>query len=185
MTEEENMEIEQRLPYGGLFGASNLIKVIEQMIADPDLEYRPIDLEKLTKESAPTVRASLKTLTSLDLLKKDETDSQHPVYRVNTESKRFIALTFLAYAVLDDRNGTDAMDSVVADYVDSMLQENAQSVGSSPIEANNLGLATLTLSEFHGMSIFQKSVDAVYSVSPEIETIANGLKILNDPQLKK
>jgi len=157
MTEEENMERKQRLPYGGLFGDSNLIKVLEQMIADPYLEYRPIDLEKLTKESAPTVRASLKTLTSLDLLKKDETDSQHPVYRVNTESKRFIALTFLAYAVLDDRNGTDAMNSVVSDYVDSMLQENAQSVGSSPIEANNLVLATLTLSEFHGMSIFQRS----------------------------
>jgi len=34
MTEEENMEIEQRLPYGGLFGASNLIKVIEQMIIE-------------------------------------------------------------------------------------------------------------------------------------------------------
>ena len=58
MTEDENLEREQRLPYGGLFGDSNLIKVLEQMIADPDLEYRPIDLEKLTKESAPTVRAS-------------------------------------------------------------------------------------------------------------------------------
>jgi DNA-binding transcriptional ArsR family regulator len=138
------LERERRLPYGGLFGDSNLIKVLEQMIADPDLEYRPIDLEKLTKESAPTVRASLKALTSLGLLTKDETDSQHPVYRVNTESKRFIALTFLAYAVLDDKNGTDAMNSVLADYVDSMLQENAQSEGTSLIEVNSPGLATST-----------------------------------------
>jgi hypothetical protein len=114
------------------------------VVEDPDLEYRPIDLEKLTKESAPTVRAYLKTLTSLDLLKKDETDSLHPAYRVNTESKRFIALTFLAYAVLDDKSGTDAMNSVLADYVDSMHQENVQSGGSSLIEANSTGLATST-----------------------------------------
>jgi len=144
MIEDENLERVRRLPYGGLFGDSNLIKVLEQMIADPDLEYRPIDLEKLTKESAPTVRASLKTLTSLDLLTKDETDSQHPVYKVNTESKRFIALTFLAYAVLDDKNGTDAMNSVLADYVDSMHQENAQSEGTSLMKANSPGLATST-----------------------------------------
>ncbi|OPY54691.1 MAG: hypothetical protein A4E48_00270 [Methanosaeta sp. PtaU1.Bin060] len=117
MNEYEDVGRERRLPYGGLFGDSNLIKVIEQVIADPDIEYRPIDLERLTKESAPTVRASLKILTSLGLLKKDESDSQHPVYVVDTESKRYIALTLLAYAVLDDKNGTDTMDKVIADYL--------------------------------------------------------------------
>jgi len=105
-----------RLPYDGLFGDSNLIRVIKQVIADPFTEYRPIDLEELTKNSTPTVRESLKVLTSLGMLIKDERDQQHPVYKVNTESKRYIALTFLAYAVLDDRNGTDCMDDVVADY---------------------------------------------------------------------
>ena len=105
-----------RLPYDGLFGDSNLIRLLRQVIADPFTEYRPIDLEKLTKNSPPTVRDSLGVLTSLGLLIKDESDHQHPVYRVNTESKRYIALTFLSYAILDDRNGTDCMDEVVADY---------------------------------------------------------------------
>lgn len=109
-----------RLPYDGLFGDSNLIRVLRQVIADPFTEYRPIDLEKLTNNCAPTVRDSLKTLTSLGLLIKDERDHQHPVYRVNTESKRYLALTFLAYAVLDDKKGTDCMDDVIADYCNSV-----------------------------------------------------------------
>lgn len=112
----------QRQPYNGLFGDSNLIRVIQQVIADPFTKYRPLDLEMLTKNSAPTVRDSLGILTSLGLLIKDESDHQHPVYRVNAESKRYIALNFLAYAVLDDRSGTDCMDDVVADYYDSELR---------------------------------------------------------------
>lgn len=127
MTEYEKSEREPRLPYGGLFGDSNLIKVIEQVIADPDIEYRPIDLEKLTKESTPTVRASLKILTSQGLLDKDETDRQHPVYRVNTDSKRYVALTFLAYAVLDDKNGTDSMKKIIVNYYESMHGDEEES----------------------------------------------------------
>ena len=105
-----------KLPYDGLFGDSNLIRVMRQVIADPFTEYRPIDLEMLTQNSPPTVRESLRILTSVGILIKDESDHQHPVYRVDTESKRYHALTFLAYAVLDDRNGTDCMDDVIADY---------------------------------------------------------------------
>jgi hypothetical protein len=112
-----------RLPYDGLFGDSNLIRVIRQVIADPFTSYRPIDLEILTKNRAPTVRESLKVLTSAGLLLKDESDHQHPIYRVNTKSKRYLALTFLAYAVLDDRNGTDCMDDIVVDYCGSILKE--------------------------------------------------------------
>ena len=112
-----------RLPYDGLFGDSNLIRIIRQVIADPFTKYRPIDLEILTRNRAPTVRESLRILTSLGLLMRDESDRQHPVYRVNTESKRYLALTFLAYAVLDDWNGTDCMDDIVADYYNSSLRE--------------------------------------------------------------
>jgi DNA-binding transcriptional ArsR family regulator len=127
MTIQEKLEVSPKLPYGGLFGDSNLIKVIEQVMADPDIEYRPIDLEKLTKESPPTVRASLKILTSQGLLFKDETDRQHPVYRVNTESKRFVALTFLAYAVLDDMNGTDSMNKIIEGYCGFIAEKPEES----------------------------------------------------------
>lgn len=109
-------------PYDGLLGDSNLIRVIQQVIADPFTRYHPIDLERLTKGSHVTVRASLRNLTSFGLLIKDDSDRQHPVYVVNTESKRYLALAFLAYAVLDDKYGTDCMDNVVADYYDSELK---------------------------------------------------------------
>lgn len=142
MTNHVAPERESRLPYGGLFGDSNIVKIIEQVIADPDIEYRPIDLEKLTKESAPTVRLSLKTLTSLGVLLKDETDSQHPVYRVNIESKRFVALTLLAYAVLDDENGTNTMNKIVADYVDSILPRTMEPENCSIMQSHNSELAT-------------------------------------------
>lgn len=134
-------EKKRRSPYGGLFGESNLAKVIEQVIADPDIEYRPIDLEKLTKESAPTVRLSLKTLTSLGVLLKNETDIQHPVYRVNAESKRFVALTLLAYAVLDDENGTDSMNKMIVDYVDAILPQTLEQNNCGTIESHNPKIA--------------------------------------------
>jgi hypothetical protein len=120
-----------RLPYDGLFGDSNLIRVIRQVIADPFTTYRPMDLEILTKNCTPTVRDSLKILTSIGLLIKDESDHQHPVYRVNTESKRYLALTILAYAVLDDRNGTDTMDEVIADYCKSELKGSSHEAGET------------------------------------------------------
>jgi len=59
---------------------------------------------------------------------KDERDRQHPVYKVNTDSKRYLALTFLACAVLDDRNGTDFVDDMIVDYYDSELKEKYETL---------------------------------------------------------
>lgn len=123
MTRNEKLRRYGSPPYDGLFGDSNLVSVLEQVIADPYVEYHPIDLARLTKETPPTVRKSLKILTSLGLLIKDKTDIRHPVYMVNTDSKRYLALTFLAYAILDDKLGTDTMDRAIADYCDSVLRE--------------------------------------------------------------
>lgn len=123
MTRNENLRRYGSQPYDGLFGDSNLVSVLEEVIADPHIEYRPIDLARLTKETPPTVRKSLKILTSLGLLIKDKTDLRHPIYKVNTNSKRYLALNFLAYAILDDKLGTDTMDRIIADYCDSVLRE--------------------------------------------------------------
>lgn len=123
MARNDNARRHGSLPYDGLFGDSNIVSVIEQIIADPYTVYHPIDLARFTKETPPTVRKSLKTLTSLGLLIKDRTDLRHPIYRVNTESKRFLALNLLAYAILDDKLGTDTMDKIIADYCDSVLRE--------------------------------------------------------------
>ncbi len=118
-------ELEKYLerPYGGLFGDSVIAQVVEEIVADPHSDYRPRDLEESTEASSPAIRKALNTLTFLGLLIKDASDKQHPVYRVNTKSKKFVALTFLAYAVLDDRDGTSCMDTAIRDYYNSALRE--------------------------------------------------------------
>lgn len=103
-------------PYGGLFGNSVQIKVVEEIVADPYSDYHPKDLEEMTGASAPSIRRVLNDLTTLGLLIKDSSDAQHPVYRPNLQSKKIVALTFLAYALIDDRDGLECMDNAVLDY---------------------------------------------------------------------
>jgi len=129
-------EIYNNLPYGGLFGETNQIKVIRQIIADPFGDYRPKEIEALVEASAPSVRRVLKNLTHLGLLIKDTTDKQHPVYRVNVTSPMYLALTFLAYAIPDHKNATNYMDDSIADYYNSELRAKYES--SNAIEAPHL-----------------------------------------------
>jgi hypothetical protein len=128
-------------PYGGLFGNSALTKIVEEIVADPDMDYRPKYLEEVTGMRSPTVRDALKTLVRLGLLKNISADVQHPVYRVIVESKKFVALSFLAYAVLDDREGSDCMDTAILDYYhnDLIIKDKAL---TTPIEYNKLAATT-------------------------------------------
>lgn len=57
-----------------------------------------------------------------NLLENISTDSQRPVYRVNLASKRLIALTLLAYAITDDRDGTDCMQDAIRHYYDDEIR---------------------------------------------------------------
>lgn len=108
------------VPYGGLFGDTVLARVVEEIIADPHSSYRPKDLEELAGASAPSIRDALATLTRLDLLKASK--DKHPVYIVNIKSKKFVALTLLAYASLDDREQCGCMDTAIRDYYDRVLR---------------------------------------------------------------
>ena len=63
------------------------------------------------------------SLVDLGLLKKGNMTGRHPVYRVNVASKKFAALSLLAYAVLDDRDGTDCMAEAVHDYYSKVVRE--------------------------------------------------------------
>ena len=108
------------VPYEGLFGDTVLARVVEEIIADPHSSYRPKDLEKLTDASAPRIRDALTTLNRLGLIMASE--AKHPIYNVNKKSKKFIALTLLAYASLDDREQSDCMNTAIRDYYDSFLR---------------------------------------------------------------
>lgn len=103
-------------PYGGLFGKSVLVDVLEEIVADPYRNYRPKDLEEIINASSPSIRKSLGLLTSIEILKKDMGNQKHPVYRANINSKRLMALTFLSYSILDDRDGSSCMDEAIIDY---------------------------------------------------------------------
>jgi len=124
----ETMEVSLNKPYGGLFGSSVLAQVVEEIISDPTMDYRPGYLEELTGASAPSIREALATLIDLGLLKKCNETGRHPVYRVKVASKKCAALSLLAYAVLDDRDGTDCMDEAVYDYYSKVVREKYEPI---------------------------------------------------------
>lgn len=109
-------------PYGGLFGNTVLAHVIEELVASPSVIYRPKDLEELTGRAEGSIRSALATLHRLKLIENLSPDGPHPRYRVNTGSKKFVALSFLAYAMLDDRDGSDCMDLAVHHYYSMYLR---------------------------------------------------------------
>ncbi|HOI12435.1 MAG TPA: hypothetical protein PLG75_01175 [Methanoculleus sp.] len=104
------------VPYGGLFGDTVITHVVREIVADPEREFRTRYLAKMTGKSDVSVRDALEKLVDLNLLIKEYQDPQRPVYRVIPGSKRLDALTFLAYAVIDDREGTGCMRDAVFEY---------------------------------------------------------------------
>ncbi|MDQ1282337.1 MAG: hypothetical protein QG666_126 [Euryarchaeota archaeon] len=124
--DEEIDEMDMQ-PFAGLFGDSHLSRIIAQIIADPFEVYRPKDLEELAEASAPSTRKALRMLTKQGLLIRDDRDKQHPTYKVNIDSKKYMALTLLSYSVVDDDLGTDCMDDLIAEYYDSDLRERYES----------------------------------------------------------
>jgi hypothetical protein len=135
-------------PYGGLFGDSVHSRVVEEIIADPYRDYRPKELVSLTETSAPAVRKALATLKSLGLLFEDRSDRQHPIYKVNLKSKKFVALTLLSFAVLDDRDGSDCMNDAVLSYCNDILPEKGQPVAIAT--ATTYIYKGLSATDFHG-----------------------------------
>ena len=105
------------IPYAGLFGDTVMARVVEEIVADPHSVYHMKDLEDCTGNSAPRIREALALLTKLGMLK--SSGGKHPAYTVDMSRKTFVALTLLAYAVLDDREGSDCMETAVRHYCET------------------------------------------------------------------
>ena len=105
------------IPYAGLFGDTVMARVVEEIVADPHSVYHLKDLEDCTGNSAPRIREALALLTKLGMLK--SSGGKHPAYTVDMSRKTFVALTLLAYAVLDDREGSDCMETAVRHYCET------------------------------------------------------------------
>lgn len=132
-------------PFGGIFGDAALAQVVQEIVADPHSLYRPKDLVELTGCTAPTIRDALKTLTDLGLLIKH--GDKHPVYSVNTECKRFVALTFLSFAILDDREGSECMDTAIKHYCKTVLGSEVASRAVATVGEYKLVNSQLSTSE--------------------------------------
>lgn len=102
-------------PFGGLFGCAPIVKTVEQLVADPHDGYTPEELAELTSISVEEASDALEKLITIGLVK------QHgKQYYVNTECNRYIALSMLAYDVVDDIWGTTFMSSVLSDYLNDV-----------------------------------------------------------------
>lgn len=99
-------------PFGGTLGDTPILKVVEEMVADPFDPYTSQELAEFTGLSLMEVNDALEKLCMVGLVTQNG-----DTYTVNVECKRYLALTLLAYAVLDDAWGTDLMVHVMRDYL--------------------------------------------------------------------
>lgn len=108
-------------PFGGLFGSLSQQKVLQELVADPYSTYTPRDLTELTELTEPTVREAITALLNLGIVRNISRRKMRPVYQVNPDSKRIVALMLLTYANLDDMYGENHLDGAVKYYYETAL----------------------------------------------------------------
>ena len=140
-------------PYGGLFGDSALIRIIEEIVADPYSYYRPKDFEEITGSSTPSVRKALTMLTDMGLLKKDARDPQHPIYQPVLGSKTLLALTFLSYAMIDDKEGTNCLEEALLDHYKKVVTTKQRNFTNVTAEDYDAPLESITIKLSNGKDI--------------------------------
>jgi hypothetical protein len=104
-------------PFGGLLGNSVIVRVVNELVSDPYVSYTTTEVAEFTQSSVPSVRDALAVLVSEKFLTQDASHPKRPMYSVNPDSKRLIALTLLSYAALDDTLGTNHFDNAVLEYI--------------------------------------------------------------------
>ena len=107
-----------KIPFGGIIGNSVIVRVLQELVADPWSTYSQADLSKLTDSSKPSVKDAILRLEKLGFLRKANKNKRYSSYIVNTRSKSFVALTLLAYAALEDRQGTSLMEAAMKEYLE-------------------------------------------------------------------
>ena len=53
-------------------------------------------------------------------------NDKRPLFKINKKSNRFVALTFLSYAILDDIDRTDLMNAAIKEYINDSNANNRQ-----------------------------------------------------------
>ena len=109
-----------KIPFGGIIGNSVIVRVLQELVADPGSTYSQADLSKLTESSKPSVKDAIIRLEKLRFLRKTNKNKRYSSYIVDTRCKSFVALTLLAYATLDDRQGTSLMEAAMKEYLEDL-----------------------------------------------------------------
>ena len=107
------------VPFEGLFGSLSQQRVLQELVADPYSTYTPRDITELTELTEPTVREAVAAMVRLGIVRNISRRRMRPVYQVNSNSKRMVALMFLSYAALDDNCGEDHLGDAVKYYYET------------------------------------------------------------------
>jgi hypothetical protein len=113
---ESDLPEEMTMPFGGLLKDTIYNRVLAFIVADPNSDYRVKEMAMLVGGNRSKVGDALRDLEKQGLLANVSHDKRHPLYRPRHDSLRLRALVFLAYAVVDDREGTSLMESSVMEF---------------------------------------------------------------------
>lgn len=151
MDKNEEKDNISHIPFGGVLGNAVIIRVLEQLIADPDSSFNLSILSKLSKSSVPQVKEALEQLESVGFVKMISNSQKRPIYIVNKECNRFVALTLFAYSVVDDAFSSNVMKdalrelspympiSLVGELMNMTTSPSYAITFSKPIEHHGLG----------------------------------------------
>ena len=103
--------------FTSILGNSVIIKVIQEFIADPDEPYSISYMHELTDSSKPAVREAFDLLLKSKMIEQVNKNNKRPLFKIDKKSNRFIALTLLSYAILDDINKSDIMNEAIKEYI--------------------------------------------------------------------
>ena len=103
--------------FTSILGNNVTLKVIQEFIADPDEPYSISYMHELTGSSKPAVKDAFNLLLKSKLIYQANKNDKRPLFKINKKSNRFVALTILSYAILDDNDRTDLMQAAIKEYI--------------------------------------------------------------------
>lgn len=110
--------------FTSILGNAVIIKVIQEFVADPDEPYSISYMHELTGSSKPAVKDAFNLLLKSKLIYHANKNDKRPLFKIDKRSNRFIALTLLSYAILDDRERTDLMKAAIKEYLNDSNRNN-------------------------------------------------------------
>ena len=103
-----------------------IIKVIQEFIADPDEPYSISYMHELAGSSKPAVKDAFNLLLKSKLIYQANKNDKRPLFKINKKSNRFVALTLLSYAILDDNDRADLMKAAIKEYINDGNANNRE-----------------------------------------------------------